>query len=113
MENTVPHIGRSRSEEAKSQVAPMVNAIMSQVFFYWAAKACALQQSLLQKCQKQFGRGHVPRVDYALTPLGASLEPIIKAIAVWGEENVFCDSGKQEVRPLPASCAPAVALKSN
>ncbi|MDL2402325.1 winged helix-turn-helix transcriptional regulator [Rhizobium mayense] len=54
-----------------------------------------------------------PRVDYALTPLGASLEPIIKAMAVWGEQNVFCDTGKQEVRPLPASCAPAVALESN
>jgi DNA-binding HxlR family transcriptional regulator len=54
-----------------------------------------------------------PRVDYALTPLGASLEPIIKAMAVWGEENVFCHTGKQEVRPSLASCAPAGALQSN
>ncbi|MDE1996795.1 MAG: helix-turn-helix transcriptional regulator [Rhizobiaceae bacterium] len=54
-----------------------------------------------------------PRVDYALTPLGASLEPIIKAMAQWGEENVFCHTGKQEVRSLNASCTPAVALQGN
>ena len=31
-----------------------------------------------------------PRVDYALTPLGLTLRPVIEALAVWGEENVFC-----------------------
>ena len=55
-----------------------------------------------------------PRVDYALTPLGASLEPIIRAMAAWGEENVFCHSGKQEVRGTSAgSCMPAVTLERN
>ncbi|MBB3608849.1 helix-turn-helix domain-containing protein [Rhizobium sp. BK602] len=54
-----------------------------------------------------------PRVDYALTPLGASLEPIIKAMAVWGEENVLCHAGRQELRLSPASCAPAAALQGN
>jgi len=51
-----------------------------------------------------------PRVDYALTPLGASLEPIIKAMAVWGEENVLCHTGMQQVRLSPASGVPAIAL---
>lgn len=41
-----------------------------------------------------------PRVDYALTPLGKSLEPVIRALAAWGEENVFCHAGKREVRSL-------------
>ncbi|EPE99060.1 winged helix-turn-helix transcriptional regulator [Rhizobium grahamii] len=31
-----------------------------------------------------------PRVDYALTPLGLTLRPVIEALAAWGEENVSC-----------------------
>ncbi len=52
-----------------------------------------------------------PRVDYALTALGRSLQPIIEAMAVWGEENVMCHSGRQEPRKPVASCAPAMALQ--
>jgi DNA-binding HxlR family transcriptional regulator len=44
-----------------------------------------------------------PRVDYALTPLGATLEPVIRALAEWGEENVFCHSGKMEVGSAAAT----------
>ena len=31
-----------------------------------------------------------PRVEYALTPLGETLKPVIRALAAWGEEYVFC-----------------------
>lgn len=31
-----------------------------------------------------------PRVEYALTALGDTLRPVIEALAVWGEQNVFC-----------------------
>lgn len=30
-----------------------------------------------------------PRVDYSLTPLGRSLEPVINAIGRWGQENLM------------------------
>ena len=29
-----------------------------------------------------------PRVDYSLTPLGRSLEPVIQALGRWGQENL-------------------------
>lgn len=29
-----------------------------------------------------------PRVDYELTPLGRSLEPIIRALKTWGDEHL-------------------------
>ncbi|SIQ49876.1 transcriptional regulator, HxlR family [Rhizobium sp. RU33A] len=29
-----------------------------------------------------------PRVDYSLTPLGRSLEPVLQAIGRWGQENL-------------------------
>lgn len=54
-----------------------------------------------------------PRVDYALTPLGASLVPIINAMAVWGEENVFCRDGRQQLGAPGTSCAPGTALQAN
>jgi DNA-binding HxlR family transcriptional regulator len=36
-----------------------------------------------------------PRVDYSLTPLGRSLEPVIMALALWGEEHVACRDGRK------------------
>ena len=30
-----------------------------------------------------------PRVDYALTPLGRSLEPVIMAMKLWGDEHIL------------------------
>jgi DNA-binding HxlR family transcriptional regulator len=36
-----------------------------------------------------------PRVDYALTPLGLSLEPVIVALREWGREHVICEGGKK------------------
>ncbi|WP_105371628.1 winged helix-turn-helix transcriptional regulator [Neorhizobium huautlense] len=38
-----------------------------------------------------------PRVDYTLTPLGLSLEPVITALRVWGKEHVICRDGKKFV----------------
>jgi DNA-binding HxlR family transcriptional regulator len=31
-----------------------------------------------------------PRVDYDLTPLGKTLEPVISALRLWGSEHVMC-----------------------
>jgi DNA-binding HxlR family transcriptional regulator len=50
-----------------------------------------------------------PRVDYALTPVGRSLEPVIRALDQWGKENVFCEDGKRQVRMPGATTAPAEA----
>ncbi|WP_117195461.1 winged helix-turn-helix transcriptional regulator [Rhizobium terrae] len=36
-----------------------------------------------------------PRVDYALTPIGRSLEPVINALRVWGKEHVICEDGRK------------------
>ncbi len=38
-----------------------------------------------------------PRVDYALTPLGLSLEPVVTALRVWGKEHVVCENGEKFV----------------
>ena len=38
-----------------------------------------------------------PRVDYALTPLGLSLEPVISALRTWGKEHVVCENGQKYV----------------
>ncbi|MBB4228192.1 winged helix-turn-helix transcriptional regulator [Rhizobium mongolense] len=46
-----------------------------------------------------------PRVEYALTPLGETLKPVIRALAAWGEEYVFCRPEGHELRD--PSCAPA------
>ncbi|MCR6498865.1 helix-turn-helix transcriptional regulator [Shinella sp. CPCC 101442] len=39
-----------------------------------------------------------PRVDYALTPAGQSLEQIIRALAAWGAKNVICEDGENVIR---------------
>ena len=39
-----------------------------------------------------------PHVDYALTPLGRSLEPIILALDAWGKAHVLCKDGKRIIR---------------
>ena len=39
-----------------------------------------------------------PHVDYALTPLGRSLEPVILALDAWGKEHVLCKDGKRLIR---------------
>jgi DNA-binding HxlR family transcriptional regulator len=39
-----------------------------------------------------------PRVDYALTTAGRSLEPIIRALAAWGSQNVVCEDGQNVIR---------------
>lgn len=38
-----------------------------------------------------------PRVDYSLTPLGQSLEPVISALKSWGEAHVVCKDGVKTV----------------
>ncbi|MFB9951297.1 winged helix-turn-helix transcriptional regulator [Rhizobium puerariae] len=36
-----------------------------------------------------------PRVDYSLTPLGLSLEPVVAALRTWGKEHVVCENGRK------------------
>ncbi len=43
-----------------------------------------------------------PRVEYALTPLGQTMKPVINALAVWGEENVFCRQDGRHLRDVTA-----------
>ncbi|MFN7011173.1 MAG: winged helix-turn-helix transcriptional regulator [Allorhizobium sp.] len=45
-----------------------------------------------------------PRVDYALTPLGLSLEPVIRALDTWGKSHVTCRNGVRTVA-LPEDAA--------
>jgi DNA-binding HxlR family transcriptional regulator len=40
-----------------------------------------------------------PRVDYSLTPLGRSLEPVLLAIGRWGQENLVA---VEDAGSLPA-----------
>ncbi|OCJ18127.1 transcriptional regulator [Rhizobium sp. AC44/96] len=55
-----------------------------------------------------------PRVEYALTPLGGTLKPVIEALAVWGEENVFCLPGGRHMRNVTAEdpSVPAAAIQA-
>ena len=39
-----------------------------------------------------------PRVDYALTPLGLSMQPVIAALKSWGDSHVVCEHGTKYVR---------------
>jgi DNA-binding HxlR family transcriptional regulator len=50
-----------------------------------------------------------PRVEYALTPLGQTLKPVITALAIWGEENVFCRPDGRHLRDVTAELASAAA----
>ncbi|TCV71521.1 HxlR family transcriptional regulator [Neorhizobium sp. R1-B] len=51
-----------------------------------------------------------PRVDYTLTPLGLSLEPVITALRVWGKEHVICRDGRKfMVMPETEAKAPSKA----
>jgi DNA-binding HxlR family transcriptional regulator len=49
-----------------------------------------------------------PRVDYALTPLGLSLEPVIGALREWGRTHVVCKNGQKYV-VTPETNAPSRA----
>jgi len=51
-----------------------------------------------------------PRVEYTMTPLGETLKPVIRALAAWGDEHVFCRPDGMELRE--ASGAPAAALQA-
>jgi DNA-binding HxlR family transcriptional regulator len=47
-----------------------------------------------------------PRVDYALTPRGESLKPVIMALKAWGDENVLCDGDSMTLKPLESRSRP-------
>ena len=53
-----------------------------------------------------------PRVDYALTPLGSTLKPVIRALAAWGDEFVFCSPEGRELRVAKALGTPAAELQA-
>jgi len=53
-----------------------------------------------------------PRVEYALTPLGSTLKPVIRALAAWGDEFVFCSPEGRELRIGKALNAPAAELQA-
>lgn len=38
-----------------------------------------------------------PRVDYALTPLGQSLRPVVVMLEQWGSRHVECKDGQRRV----------------
>ncbi|MCD2177524.1 winged helix-turn-helix transcriptional regulator [Rhizobium sp. C1] len=40
-----------------------------------------------------------PHVDYDLTPLGRSMEPVIRSLAIWGRTYVFCAQDEAHVVP--------------
>ena len=47
-----------------------------------------------------------PRVDYALTPLGETMKPVISALKSWGDAHVVCKNGaKYTLHPEPAEKA--------
>jgi DNA-binding HxlR family transcriptional regulator len=55
-----------------------------------------------------------PKVEYAPTPLGETLKPVIEALAAWGEENVFCLPGGRHMRNFTAEdpSVPAAAIQA-
>jgi DNA-binding HxlR family transcriptional regulator len=50
-----------------------------------------------------------PRVDYDLTPLGQSLEPVITALRAWGIAHVSCKDGSKTVIPPKEKAASKAA----
>ncbi|CAK06958.1 MULTISPECIES: winged helix-turn-helix transcriptional regulator [Rhizobium] len=54
-----------------------------------------------------------PRVEYAMTPLGMTLEPVIQALAAWGDDYVFCSPEGRELRLASDGLrAPIAALEA-
>ena len=54
-----------------------------------------------------------PRVEYAMTPLGMTLKPVIRALAAWGDDYVFCSPEGRELRMASDGlCAPVAALQT-
>ncbi|MBY5718383.1 helix-turn-helix transcriptional regulator [Rhizobium leguminosarum] len=54
-----------------------------------------------------------PRVEYAMTPLGMTLKPVIQALAAWGDDYVFCSPEGRELRPASDGLrAPVAALEA-
>ena len=53
-----------------------------------------------------------PRVEYALTPLGSTLKPVIRALAAWGDEFVFCSPEGRELHIAKALSAPVAELQA-
>lgn len=52
-----------------------------------------------------------PRVDYSLTPLGRSLEPVINAIGRWGQENLVAVEGAA-LKPSEGPTGSAAMMRS-
>ena len=50
-----------------------------------------------------------PRVDYALTPLGESLAPVIDALQAWGAQHVVCENGTRSVMQPKQDAEPKAA----
>ncbi|MGV1917382.1 helix-turn-helix domain-containing protein [uncultured Agrobacterium sp.] len=52
-----------------------------------------------------------PRVDYSLTVLGQSMEPVISALKTWGEAHVVCKNGIKTVASAVDSVMPLAAAE--
>lgn len=52
-----------------------------------------------------------PRVDYSLTPLGRSLEPVIQALGRWGQENLVAVEGAA-LKPTESPTGSAAIMRS-
>lgn len=52
-----------------------------------------------------------PRVDYALTPLGLTLQPVIAALKAWGDAHVVCKDGAKRVTSPTAIIEPLAAAE--
>ncbi|MEN3350095.1 MAG: hypothetical protein V7632_3730, partial [Bradyrhizobium sp.] len=52
-----------------------------------------------------------PRVEYSLTPLGRSLEPVIRSLWSWG--NSYLEVRKSAPRQLKGNGTPAPAQRVN
>lgn len=50
-----------------------------------------------------------PKVDYDLTELGRSMEPVINALRAWGLAHVSCKDGRKTVMPPTKKAAPKAA----